>query len=90
MSKVMKERGIDYFEQSYHDFKNVHYDVKQQESNLFLVTVSGSAIAGFSGTDFETTVEANGDFFLIKDNSSGEFCFPNQLKINALNSADNN
>jgi|GEM_PF-3190203 len=81
LSKTMKENGINYFKQAFHDFGNLKYKITHYKSNLFLVTVSGRAKAGFTGTDIEKELKEDKTFYLRKEEDSGEYCFPNQLTI---------
>lgn len=81
MSEAMKDQGIDYFRQAYHDFENVKYKIIHEKSNRFLVKVSGSVKAGFAGTGFSKELKVDETFYLHKEKDSDKYCFPNQLKI---------
>jgi hypothetical protein len=77
----MKDQGIDYFRQAYHDFENVKYKIIQEKSNRFLVKASGSLKAGFTGTGFSKELKVDETCYLHKEKNSDKYCFPNQLKI---------
>ncbi len=78
----MRERGIDYFSQAYHDFRKVKYTIEEVGSGKVIVHVSGAITAGYKGTGFETVVEVDESFYLKKKKGTDDYCRPDDGKIN--------